>query len=323
MRFSLFQNIANGEELNYMNKYEVDHTEYYKKGKFYNNQHQFEPRLGLAYVIDEKQSLKASYSHMAQYIQMASNSSAGSPLDVWFQTSQNVKPQLCDQFALGYFRNFADNMFEASAEIYYKNMKNVIDFKDHAELIGNADLEQELRFGKGYSYGLEVMVRKNQGPLSGWVSYTYSRSQRKADDINEGDWYRSPYDKPHNISIVANYELSKKWSVSANWVYATGAPVTYPTGRFQIENNYIPIYSGRNEYRYPAYHRLDLAATMQLSKPGKRLKHDLTFSLYNAYGRKNPWTILFNQEADMPDVSYAEQVYLFTFIPSVTWNFTF
>lgn len=230
---------------------------------------------------------------------------------------------MCDQFALGYFRNFADNMFEASAEVYYKNMKNVIDFKDHAELIGNADLEQELRFGKGYSYGLEVMVRKNQGHLSGWVSYTYSRSQRKADDINEGDWYRSPYDKPHNISIVANYELYKKWSVSANWVYATGAPVTYPTGRFQIENNYIPIYSGRNEYRYPAYHRLDLAATMQLSKPGKRLKHDLTFSLYNAYGRKNPWTILFNQEADMPDVSYAEQVYLFTFIPSVTWNFTF
>ncbi len=323
IRFTLFQNIANGEGVDYLKEYEVDYTKQYKKGKFYNNQYQFEPRLGVVYVLDDKQSVKASYSRTTQFIQMASNSSTGSPLDVWFQASQNVKPQLSDQFSAGYFRNFADNTYEASAEVYYKDMRNVIDFKDHADLIGNADLEQELRFGKGYSYGLELMLRKNTGRMTGWISYTWSHSKRRIDEINDGNWYRSPYDKPHNLSVVTNFEVSKKWPVSANWVYASGTPVTYPTGRFQIENNYIPIYSGRNEYRYPAYHRLDLSATMQLSKPGKRLRHDLTFSLYNAYGRRNAWTVLFGQDADTPDLSYAERVYLFTFVPSVTWNFTF
>jgi len=323
LRYSLFQNLANGEEIDFLEDYEVAYSKTYKKGKIYHHQGQFEPRLGAVYLLNDEHSVKASYSRTAQYIQLASNSAAGSPLDVWFQASQNIKTQLCDQFAAGYFRNFADNEYEASAEVYYKNMKNVVDFKDHAQLMGNEDLEQEVRFGKGYSYGLELMVRKNTGPLTGWISYTLSKSRRKVDDINDGRWYRSPYDKPHNISIVANYQLSAKWSVSANWVYATGTPVTYPTGRYQIENNYVPIYSGRNEYRYPAYHRLDLSATMQLSKPGKRLKHELNFSLYNAYGRKNPWTISFMEEKDIPNTMYAERVYLFTFIPSITWNFTF
>lgn len=323
LRYSLFQNISNGEEVDFLDDYQVAYSKTYKKGKFYHNQGRLEPRIGAAYVFNDIHSAKASYSRTAQYIQLASNSSAGSPLDVWFQSSQNVKPQICDQFAIGYFRNFADNQYEASAELYYKNMKDVVDFKDHADLMGNEELEQELRFGKGYSYGLELMLRKNSGRLNGWVSYTLSKSRRQVDEINENRWYRSPYDKPHNISIVANYELSPKWTVSANWVYASGTPVTFPTGRFQIENSYVPIYSGRNEYRYPAYHRLDLSATLQLSKPGKRLKHELNFSLYNAYGRKNPWTIVFKQEEKQPDVSYAEIVYLFSFIPSVTWNFTF
>ncbi len=323
LRFSTFQNISNGEEIDFLKDYNVEYTRKYKKGKVYHHQQQLEPRAGITYIFNDIHSVKASYSRTAQYIQLASNSTSGSPLDVWFQASQNVKPQLCDQFAIGYFRNFANNEYEASAEIYYKDMKNAVDFKDHAELLMNEDLEHELRFGKGYAYGLELMVRKNGGPFNGWISYTLSKSRRKIDDINDGDWYRSPYDKPHNISIVGNYEISPKWTVSANWVYASGTPVTYPTGRFQIEDSYVPIYSGRNEYRYPAYHRLDLSATLQLSKPGKRFKHELNFSLYNAYGRKNPWTIMFMQEDDQPDVSYAEQVYLFTFIPSVTWNFTF
>ncbi|MDR0431101.1 MAG: TonB-dependent receptor [Tannerellaceae bacterium] len=304
LRYSIFQNISKGIEI-------------------YNTRQQLEPRAGINYIMNDIHSVKGSYSRTVQYIQLASNSSSGSPLDVWFQASQHVKPQLCDQFAVGYFRNFADNAYEASVEAYYKDMKDVVDFKDHAQLMGNKDIEHELRFGKGYSYGLEVMLRKNSGKLNGWISYTLSKSRRKIDDINEGNWYRSPYDKPHNISIVGNYELTPKWSVSANWVYASGTPVTYPTGRFQIENNYVPIYSGRNEFRYPAYHRLDLSATWQLSKPGKRFKHELNLSLYNAYGRKNPWTIIFRQEDNQPDVSYAEMVYLFTFIPSVTWNFTF
>ncbi len=323
LRYVLFQNVSNGEAVNYINDYVVTDIKTYRKGEVYNYQQRFEPRLGATFRINSVQSVKGSYSRTTQFIQLASNSAAGSPLDVWFQASQNVKPQICDQFAVGYFRNFADNMYEASVEVYYKDMRDVVDFKDHAQLLLNSDLEQELRFGKGTSYGAEFMVRKNQGRFTGWISYSYSASWRQIDEINDGKRYRSPFDKPNNISIVASYELSRKWSVSANWVYASGTPVTYPTGRFLIENNYVPIYSGRNEYRYPAYHRLDVSATWKLSKPGNRFQSELNFSLYNAYGRKNPWMIQFKQESDRPDVSYAEKVYLFTFVPSVTWNFSF
>ena len=306
-------------------KYGLRYTgfENLEKGAIAYHQQQFDPRIGLAYIFNDLHSLKASYSRTTQFIQLASNSTSGSPLDLWFPASKNVKPQKCDQFALGYFRNFASDKYEFSAEVYYKNMKDVVDFKDHAQLMLNDNLEEELRFGSGYSYGLELMLRKTVGAFNGWVSYTLSRSMRKVEDINNNNWYRSPYDKPHNISALASYDLSRKWSLSACWVYGSGTPVTYPTGRFQIEGNYVPIYSGRNEYRYPAYHRLDLSATCKLSAPDKRFKSELNFSLYNAYGRKNVWTILFRQEPDNPDKMYADKIYLFRFVPSVTWNFSF
>lgn len=323
LRFSLFHNIANGRGVDILSDYRVAETWDYARGTVYNGMGRLEPRLGVTYVFNDLHSVKASYSRTVQYIQLASNSSAGSPLDLWFEASPNVKPQLSDQFALGYFRNFAGDAYEVSAEVYYKDMKNVVDFKDHASLLINEHLEQELRFGSGYAYGLELMVRRTRGPLSGWISYTLSRSRRRIDGVNEGLEYRSPYDKPHNVSVVLTQDLSPRVSLSANWVYASGTPVTYPTGRFQIENSYVPVYSSRNEYRYPDYHRLDLSLTWQLSRPGRSFSHELNFSLYNAYGRKNVWTILFRQENDRPDVSYAEKIYLFTFIPSVTWNFRF
>jgi len=306
-------------------KYGLRYTDFENvdKGSIAHRQQQFEPRAGLTFILSDLHSLKASYSRTTQFIQLASNSSAGSPLDLWFPASEYVKPQICDQFAAGYFRNFASDKYEFSAEVYYKNLKHVVDFKDHADLFLNDNLEEELLFGRGYSYGLELMLRKTVGKLNGWVSYTLSKSMRQIDGINENNWYRSPYDKPNNISTLVTYDLSSKWSVSASWVYGSGTPVTYPTGRFQIEGNYVPIYSGRNEYRYPAYHRLDLSATLKLSPPGKRFKSDLNFSLYNAYGRKNVWTIMFRQDPDNPDNMYAEKIYLFRFIPSVTWNFSF
>ncbi|MDR2146667.1 MAG: TonB-dependent receptor [Tannerella sp.] len=293
------------------------------KGKIVHHQQQLEPRAGLTYIFNDFNSVKASYSRTAQFIQLASNSTSGSPLDFWFPASENVKPQKCDQFAAGYFRNFASDTYELSAEIYYKNLKDVVDFRDHAQLMLNENLEEELRFGRGYSYGLELMLRKTSGAFNGWISYTLSKSMRKIESINNGNWYRSPYDKPHNISTLASYEFSPRWTFSASWVYGSGTPVTYPTGRFQVENSYVPIYSGRNEYRYPAYHRLDLSATWKLSPPDRRFRHELNFSLYNAYGRKNAWTILFRPEEDNPDDLYAEKVYLFTFVPSITWNFSF
>jgi len=287
------------------------------------HQQQFEPRLGVTYLFNERHSIKASYSRTTQFIQLASNSTAGSPLDFWFPASPNVKPQKCDQWATGYYRNFASDRYELSAEVYYKNMKDVVDFKDHANLFLNENLEEELRFGRGYSYGLELMLRKTAGAFTGWVSYTLSKSMRQVEDINQGNWYRSPYDKPHNISTLVTYNLSPQWSFSASWVYGSGTPVTYPTGRFKVENNYVPIYSGRNEYRYPAYHRLDLSATWKLSPPGKHFNHELNFSLYNAYGRANVWTILFRPEDNDPNSFYAEKISLFKFVPSVTWNFSF
>jgi hypothetical protein len=324
LRYTLFQNISNGEQIYELEKYAVKDSAKHAVGTVYHSRGRWEPRLGLLYEINGRNSVKASYSRTAQFIQLASNSAAGSPLDVWFQSTHNVKPQVCDQFAVGYFRNFNDDMFETSVELYYKNMKDVIDFKDHAVLMGNDELERELRFGRGKAYGLELMIRKNEGKLNGWVSYTLSRARRTIDEINDGKEYRSPYDKPHNVSIVLNYELSRKWIFSTNWVFANGTPVTYPTGRFEIEGRYVPIYSGRNEYRYPAYHRLDLSATWSIRpNASRRFKSELNFSLYNAYGRHNPWTIMFRQERDEPDKSYAEMLYLFSFVPSVTYNFTF
>ncbi len=324
LRYTLFQNISNGEQVYILDNYEVKDSATYARGKVYNSYNRFEPRLGFVYEFNDANSVKGSYSRTVQFIQLASNSAAGSPLDVWFQTTPNVKPQLCDQYAVGYFRNFSNNAFETSVEFYYRNMTHVVDFKDHADLIANSELEQELRFGTGQAYGAELMIRKNDGRLNGWISYTYAAARRKIDEVNNGQSYKSPYDKPVNISIVLNYELSKQWVVSANWIYASGTPVTYPTGRFEIEGRYVPIYSSRNEYRYPAYHRLDLSATWAFKgKPGKRFKNELNFSLYNAYGHKNPWTILFQQEKDNPDQSYAEMVYLFSFVPSITWNFSF
>ncbi|MDR2497374.1 MAG: TonB-dependent receptor [Tannerellaceae bacterium] len=293
------------------------------KGRVINNRQQFEPRAGATYIFNDLHSVKASYSRTAQFVQLASNSTSGSILSLWFPSSAYVKPQKCDQYALGYFRNMAENRYELSAEIYYKDMTDVVDFRDHAQLLLNDNLEEELLFGRGYSYGLELMLRKTSGPFSGWISYTFARGMRQINGINNNLWYRSPYDKPHNISIVASYDLAERISLSANWVYADGSPVTYPTGRYQIEGEYVPIYSGRNEYRYPAYHRLDLSAVWRLSSPGSRLKHELNLSLYNAYGRKNAWIIHFRPEDDRPNVMYAEKIYLFTFVPSITWNFSF
>ena len=322
LRFSMFHNFGNNDTICIIENYKIIGDTVMSKGKIYKTHFSFEPRVSLTYLIDKKNSLKASYSYSTQYMQIASNSAAGSPLDLWFSVSDNVKPQICQQVVLGYFRNFWNNNIEASLEIYYKNFKNVVDFKERAALMGNSKLDAELRFGKGYSYGIELMVQKKEGKINGWVSYTFSRSLRKIDTVNDNEWFRSPFDKPHNISIVANYDITKKWSVAASWVYATGQPVTYPVGRYLIGDRYVPIPSKRNAYRFPDYHRLDVSATWKISKPEKRFQNELNLSIYNAYARKNPWTIYFRQEEDNPNKSYAEMIYLFSVVPSLTWNFS-
>lgn len=292
--------------------------------KLYGKHAYFEPRVGFVYLLSELSSIKGAYSRNAQYLQLAQNTNAGTPLDIWFSASNNVKPQICDQFSLGYFRNFLDNKIEGSIEVFYKDMKNTIDFREFSNTYLNKKMEGELRYGVSYSYGAELLLRYNLKKLSGWVGYTYSRSFRKIKDINNGEKYNAPYDKPHDISIVANYEFNQRWTFAANWVYSTGNPVTYPVGKAIIAGQSIPIYTGRNQYRMPAYHRLDVSATLHnRKKPNKKIESNWNFSIYNAYYRKNVWAIHFRQDEDNPNQVKAYMTYLFPIIPSVTFTLQF
>ncbi|MBK7173054.1 MAG: TonB-dependent receptor [Bacteroidales bacterium] len=324
LRLSVFQNVGPGTYYRFDEDFNPIDSVVYKKRDFFNTYFGLEPRLAFTYLLDERSSIKGHYSHTYQYIALAQNSTAGTPLDVWFPSTPNVKPQVADQVAIGYFRNFFDNSLETSVEVYYKKVNKVIDFCDHAYLLLNQYIEGEIRIGEGESYGLELMTRKNSGDLNGWISYTYSRSWRKIETINNGNRYPAPYDKPHTLNIVLNYEASKRVELSATWVYATGLPVTFPTGRALIGNAIVPIYSDRNAYRMPDYHRLDLSCTLKgKEKPGKRWRGDWNLSVYNAYNRKNAWSINFEKDAADPYTTYAVKTYLFSIIPALTYNFKF
>ncbi|MDE5422003.1 TonB-dependent receptor [Ancylomarina sp. DW003] len=324
LRFSMFNNVGKGTVYDFDDNYEVINTKNYKSGDVYNTYTNWEPRFGLKYTLSPNSSVKMSYSRTSQYMQLTQNSTGGLPLDVWFPSSPNVKPQIADQVALGYFRNFYNNTIEMSLEGYYKKMKNTIDFKDFADLLLNKEIERELRFGEAEAYGFEFTANLNLNKLQGWFGYTWSRTERTVKGINNGKAYRSPYDVPHNFKAALSYELSKRTTLSANFTYSTGAPITYPVARAEYQGSLIKIYSGRNKYRMPDNHRLDLALTLKgKKKPGRKWEGEWNFSLYNAYGRKNPWYVSFKQDEDNPKVMKAEKTYLFTFVPSVTYNFKF
>lgn len=321
LRLSAFQNI--GKETLYL--FDENHECYdqidYESGDIFNTEINLEPRLAAMYQINEYSSIKSSYLRTVQYAQVATNATGGIPFDIWFPSSPNIKPQKCDQITLGYFRNFKNDEIETSVELFYKNMKNVIDFTDNASFIGNLYIDGEVRTGKGYAYGAEFFVRKNYGNLTGWISYTYSRSIRKVPEINYGKEYASPYDKPHNISIVLNYAFNKRFDVSATWVYNTGQVVTYPYGKYTVDGITYSIYNGRNNSRYPDYHRLDLSATLKCKERHENWKGEWNFSIYNAYARKNAWAIIFMYD-EYGKIS-ASKITLFSIIPSVSYNFKF
>lgn len=324
VRWSAFQNTGKSTVYFFNDEFVRYDSATYASGKIYNTFHGLEPRLGINYLLNEVSSLKASYSRTRQYIHLAQNSTAGTPLDLWFASGPNVKPQIADQYAVGYFRNFRKNTIETSVEVYYKNMQNTIDFKDHADLLLNKEMEGELRFGKSWAYGFEFLLRVNEQKLNGWISYTYSVSRRKFPDINEGEAYSSPYDKPHDVSVVLNYDLSRRVAISANWVYSTGAPITLPVGKASYGNLFIPVYSGRNAYRVPDYHRLDLSVLLgSRVKPNRKWQGEWSFSVYNAYGRKNVWAINFLKDDDNPGELKANKTYLFSVVPAITYNFKF
>ncbi|MDR1406919.1 MAG: TonB-dependent receptor [Tannerella sp.] len=323
LRWSLFQNIGSATVFNYDENYRSVDSTVYGAGKIYHTYPAFEPRIGMVLKLGRSSSVKANYAHNVQFIQLANNSAAGSPLDIWFSAGPNVKPQEADMFALGYFHNLKNDAYETSVELYYKKLTNVIDFAEHAQLLLNDKLDGEIRTGSGRAYGVEFMVRKNTGLLTGFVNYTLSRSERTIPAINHGRTYLAPFDKTHSLNIAANCDLSRKCSLSAVWIYATGNPTTYPSGRFDIGGEYFPIYSGRNEYRRPDYHRLDLSFTFSPDKnSAKRWKSEWNVSLFNAYNKKNPWIISYLQDADH-GLPYAEMMYLFGIVPSITYNFKF
>jgi len=282
----------------------------------------FEPRLSVKYELNAVSSVKASYNKMYQYMHLLSNSTTGSPTDQWVPTSNNVKPQIVDQVSLGYFRNFKDNTYELSTEIYYKDLKNQIDYRNGADLIFNEQVEGELVYGTGKAYGFELLLRKQTGRLTGWVSYTLSRSLRQFDEINNGKEFAARQDRIHDLAIVAMYDLTKKIKISGNWIYYTGSAVTFPSGKYQVNGVQVPYYTERNGYRMPAYHRLDIGLTWYTRRTEKT-ERSWNVSLYNAYGRQNPYTISFRQNEDNPQQTEAVQVALFRWVPSITYNFKF
>jgi len=324
LRGSLFNNVGPATVNQFDENYQVTGTETYKRWDFFHHYLNLEPRIAGGYVINDRHSVKASYARTSQYLQLASNSSAGTPLDIWFPASPNIAPQVSDQVSAGYFRNFLDNRIETSLEFYYKKMDRAIDFKDHAQLFLNPRLEGELRVGEARSYGAEIYLKYNTDRLSGWISYTLSRTIRDIPEINDGKPYPAPYDKPHDLAIVASYDVFPRIGVGATWIYSTGIPFTLPAGRYVVGGNVLPLYTGRNEFRLPDYHRLDLSVTIRgKKKPGRSWYNEFNISVYNAYARKNAWTLNFIQDDSNPDVTYAEMTYLFSIIPALTYNFNF
>ncbi|NPA35922.1 MAG: TonB-dependent receptor [Chlorobi bacterium] len=324
LRFSIFQNIGPGTLFEYDDNYNVTGEREIKKGEIYNTYTGLEPRISLSYILTPGTSVKASYSRTKQYLNMASNSTSSSPLDIWFPASPNVKPQTADQYSVGFFKNIFSNKVETSLELFYKNMQNTIDFKDHAELLLNEHLEGELRFGKSWSYGAEIFVRYNLNNWKGWISYTRLKAERKIDGVNNNKTYLSPYDHTNDISLVVNHRISERSSFAANWVFYTGAPVTLPVGRYESGGVIVPLYSDRNEERMPNYHRLDLSFTLHSkNKKQKQCKGEWVFSVYNAYYRKNAWVINFENDDDNPLIIHARMTYLFSIIPAITYNIKF
>jgi hypothetical protein len=321
-RLTLFSALGPGDVYTYDPNGRITSFETIPSGEFIKNYLNLEPRITLDFLVNQTSSVKASLSRNVQNLHLLSNSTSGNPTDLWIPSSNIVKPELSDQVSLGYYRNFNDNKFEFSIETYYKKLMNQIDYKNGAQLLFNENVESQILFGKGRAYGLEVFLKKKYGRFNGWISYTLSRSERKFDAINSGNYFPAKQDRTHDLSLVGMYELNKRWTFSATWVYYTGNAVTYPTGKYSIDGKTIFYYSDRNADRMPAYHRLDLGATW-INKKSEKFESSWNFSLYNAYGRDNAYMINFRDSKSDPTRTEAVQTTLFKMIPSVTYNFKF
>lgn len=322
LRANIFSVLGGGNYYKFNDNQEVIDTIKTKRGEFVKTYFNLEPRLSVAYQLNKSSSVKAAFSRTTQNIHMLVTSPMANTYNRWTANTNYIKPEIANQISLGFFKNFAKNTYEFSAEIYYKNLENQIDYKDAADILGDDNFEPELLFGKGRAYGLELFLKKKYGRFNGWIGYTLSRSEKKIDKINNNEWYVANQDRTHDVSIVGIYELNKRWTLSGTWVYSTGTPVTFPSGKYIVDGHTLKYYEGRNKYRMPAFHRLDLGATYVMVDNGKRYS-ELSFGLYNAYGRQNAYMYNFRQSTDDPSVSEIYKVYLFSVIPSISWNFKF
>jgi hypothetical protein len=322
LRFSSFSVLGPGDFYTYDSNGNTTDTTTYKSGRFIKTYLYPQPRFSINFILSQKSSLKASYSRNIQDLHLLSNSTSGNPTDSWIPSSNIVKPEIADQVAVGYFRNFNDNNYEFSAEVYYKYLQHQIDYKDGAEITLNENAESQLLFGKGRAYGIELFLKKKYGKLNGWIGYTLAKTEKKIDGINNGLYYPAKQDRTHDISIVGIFEVSKRWIISATWVYYTGNAVTFPSGKYEINGKIINYYTERNGYRMPAYHRLDIGATWQIKKTEK-YESSLNFSCYNVYGRKNAYSITFEEDPKDATKTQAVQTTLFRWVPSVTYNIKF
>lgn len=315
--YKIFERDANGNKLD---------STVFSSGQRVKTYGGLEPRFTIRYAIDDETSLKAAVTRNRQYIHLVSNAGSTLPTDLWVPSTYRVQPQLSWQYAAGFFKNFKDNTYETSLELYYKSMDNQIEYRE-GYTPSLKDPEEEFVYGKGWSYGAEVFFNKTKGKLTGWIGYTLSWTWRKFDAINEGEKYPAKYDRRHDLSVVAMYEINKKWRLSGVFVYGTGNATTLPERFYIVGGVLTQEYSKVNQYRLNAYHRADISATLTpKQKPGQRLQQSWVFSIYNMYSHLNPYFIYFNQEGNPYDGSLkveARQVSLFPIIPAVTWNFKF
>ena len=322
VRLSMFSVLGKGDYYKFDANGNITDTMHYRSGHVVKTYVNPEPRVAASFQIDPTTAVKASYARNTQNLHLISNSTTSSPTDKWVANTNVIKPEIADQWSVGYYKNLAGNRYELSVETYYKAMQNQIDYRNGADIFTNRPIESQLLFGKGRAYGIEWMLKKKAGRLTGWVTYTLSRTERQINGINNNQWYNARQDRTHDIAIVGVYELNPKWTFSADWVFYTGDAVTFPDGKYTLDGNIYFYYTNRNGYREPNYHRLDLSATRQMKKT-RKFSSELVFSLYNAYGHRNPYTIDFRQSKTDPNTTEAVETSLFRWVPSISYNFKF
>ena len=322
LRHSSFTDVGPGNDYAYNEEGRVIDTNQYSKSDIIKSYDGFEPRLSINGVINDKSSIKAGYARNYQYMHLLQKNTSASPTDLWVPSSSYVKPQIADQISAGYYRNFKDNSFISSVEVYYKNLQNQTEYRNGADLMMNELIESQLVFGKGRAYGVEFQIEKTNGDFTGWISYTLAKSERSFDAIKNGDWFPATQDRTHDLSVIGMYKLSDRITLSGTWVYYTGNAVTFPSAKYQYQDFTVNYYTGRNGYRMPDYHRLDLGLTIE-GKKTKKSESSWNFSIYNVYARENAYSIDFRQSESNPDITEAVQLSLFSIVPSITYHFKF